>query len=98
MRDIKKAGLRGEPQEPATGDKLSPLYSSGPGESKLFSGGTGKKHQRGKRDSVAFLQKTLGQLLVALHWPTTEEDEKPVLLFYVDGLTRRLVDLRRRGN
>jgi hypothetical protein len=47
--------------------------------------------------SGPLLRELLGRILFALCWPTVTDDERATLLQCVDGLERRLIDLKRGG-
>ena len=40
------------------------------------------------------IKELLGCILITLHWPTVTENDRAILLKYVDGLERNLIDLR----
>ena len=40
------------------------------------------------------IKEVLGAILLALHWPNTSDEERATLFLYVDGLERKLIDLR----
>lgn len=49
------------------------------------------------RASVLILQELLGRILFSFNWNTTSNSDNATLLLCVDGLGRRLIDLRCRG-
>ena len=44
------------------------------------------------------VKELLGETLVRLHWPTVSPYDEVTLLLCVDGLERKLIDLKRGGN
>jgi hypothetical protein len=44
--------------------------------------------------SYPMIQEFLGWILIALNWSTTTNNDRVALLQYVDGLERKLIDLR----
>ncbi|MFC1635163.1 hypothetical protein ACFL5Z_09995 [Planctomycetota bacterium] len=65
--------------------------------SRHFSTTAPKSFQWIGRISGPVVQELLGRILFALNYPTATDDEKAMLLYYVDGLERRLIDIRRGG-
>lgn len=43
------------------------------------------------------LQELLGRILFTLNWDATSESDRTILLMHVEGLERKLIDLRRGG-
>ena len=44
------------------------------------------------------IKELLGDILLAVHWPNAGDEDRATLLLCVDGLERRLIDLRREGS
>lgn len=49
------------------------------------------------KTQVKQAQEILGWILLSLQWPSVDDNERTILLHYVESLLRRLIDLRRES-
>jgi len=87
----KKAGAATSPEVLAPQQHQYPSYTERVRVSRIL-----QAHPAGSQ--IQHIQVVLGTILFALCWPTATNDDRAALLQCVDGLERKVIDLRRGGS